>query len=76
MLDSLYPLIDESEEFPRHKGWPMEITGVCFPCPFQVVDESKFSPMAIRNPSKLEAEVYQPCRPLARSGTNHRLLSP
>jgi hypothetical protein len=50
MLDSLHPLIEEFEECPRHKGWPMEITGVCFPCPFQGVDESKFPSMAIRNP--------------------------
>lgn len=49
MLYLLHSLIEEFEECPLHKGWPMEITGVCFACPFQGVDESKYPAMSIRN---------------------------
>ncbi len=46
ILDSLHPLIEEFEEKPGHKGHQIESTAVCFPCPFQNVDETKYPTMA------------------------------
>jgi hypothetical protein len=52
ILDLLHPLIEEFEERPQHKGWHMEITSVCSPCPFKLVDETKYPAMAVVNPLK------------------------
>ena len=45
ILDQLHPLINEFEEKPFQKGRTMEIAGVCFECPFQNVDETKYPAM-------------------------------
>jgi hypothetical protein len=46
ILDDLRPLMEEFEERPHFKDWPVRVEAVIFPCPFQNVDQIQYPTMS------------------------------